>query len=84
MPKKSRARRDIALEQYELPGFAAGSVIGHLETVLELMDAREATHGRTRYDPRIRDQIALAIDTARKWQIYAQIIAEYPHRRHDP
>jgi hypothetical protein len=84
MPKKSRARRDIALEQYELPGFAAGMVIGHLEAVLDLLASREAKHGRTSYDPCIYSEIRLAIQHAREWQIRAQVMTRYPYGRRDP
>jgi hypothetical protein len=83
MPKKSRARRDIALEQYELPGFAAGMVIHRLDHVLELLAACAKLYGNNAYLEKMDDQIRIAIDETREWQIRAQEACNYPYRRKD-
>jgi hypothetical protein len=83
MPKKSRARRDIALEQYELPGFAAGMVIHRLNSVLALLTACIERYGSNPYLQRIIPEIYTAIDETREWQIRAQEACNYPYHRKD-
>lgn len=79
----ARELREAELGRFELPSFAAGMAIGHLETTLRLLDARQARHGSDPYLDRTREEVTAAINEARHWQAMAAVMLEYPYDREE-
>jgi hypothetical protein len=77
----ARELREAELGRFELPSFAAGMAIGHLETTLRLLDARQARHGSDPYLDRTREEVRAALDEAQRWQRLAADMLNYPYRR---
>ena len=86
MSRKDRAltpreRRDAELEQFELPSFAAGMALGHLESALSLLDARQAQQHSDLLLQRIREEVLAALREAQRWQRLAADMLNYPYHR---
>lgn len=77
----ARARREAELGRYELPAFAAGMAIGHLETALRLLEARQERYGRDAYLERTQEEVDAALVEARRWQTMAVVMTAYPYER---
>ncbi len=84
MTKRSKAaeeQREAELGRYELPGFAAGMAVDHLETILKLLDGQCASHGHTAFiDIAVREAYE-AIGEAKRWQKLAAEVTKYPFAR---
>lgn len=76
-----RAAREAELGRYEIPAFAAGMAIGHLETAQRLLIGQFARHGHTAYLDRAWEEVNAAILEARRWQDMAAAMTNYPYAR---
>ena len=79
----TRERREAELGRFELPSFAAGLTVAHLETVEKLLAAREVSHGTDPYLQRVREEVRAAMGEAQRWQVMAAVMLEYPFRREE-